>query len=105
MASKKINCKVSKRLGREIDVFCITEKMKKGRALRHLVLLAIDNPDHAIEDFGEGEDTNCTLEMPDKMISAADNYRIKHALRNGNGFFKDALARGMSIHIKMKMTS
>lgn len=96
----KLQTRVPARLGAVIARVQIDKDLKKGRAMSLLVDLAIKNPEFAVEDFGDGDTVNCTLEMPQATYDATKDYRALHSLTSRSAFFKDALARGASYYSK-----
>ncbi len=99
---KKLQCKVSEALAKDIGLIMIQTDKKKGATLLVLVKLALDNQDHPSRNYGSSEVGNCTLELSDKEWDRSKAYRQHHNLTAKTSFFRDALARGASVYLDSK---
>jgi hypothetical protein len=96
----KLQTDVPSELARVINEVQIKASLKKGKAMMHLVTLALSNPRHPVRDFGDGKRVNCTLEVNEKFwADDAKEYRLMHGLTTKSGFFRDAIARGASVYL------
>lgn len=86
-------------LGKVIEKVQIVEGLKKKEALRHLIDLANENPDHRMVDFEGEKDVNCTLDLKGKEYKDFTAYRSKYNLVEQNKFFRDALRRGATFYV------
>lgn len=95
---KRLNTRVAPNVGRAINEIMIDLGETKGKVLRMLVDLAIDNPDKPLFP-AEGEPSvNCTLTIGDTAFDAAKAYRTQHDLARKTEFLRDAIQRGLSVY-------
>jgi len=98
----KLQAKISKKLHDEIIRISIKIDKNKGKTLQYLVRLALSEPAFEKTDFGTSEEMNCTLEMSATGYSETSEYRLLHGLDKKVSFFRDALARGVTIHLSQQ---
>ncbi len=94
----KLQARIPADLNTEIVRIQIVTDKNKGKTLQYLVNLAVTEPTFEKLDFGISEDVNCTLQMSDAEYAKTSEYRILHGLGTKVSFFRDVLARGVSIH-------
>ncbi len=94
----KLNVKVSAALDAVIKRVQI-RKGGKGRALKELVRLALEDPNvfKNTRPFGQAEDENCTLDVPEKDYDASVDYRDSYKLTTKKAYFLHALEHGASL--------
>jgi len=94
----QLQTRVPEKLAGVIKRVQIEKEMKKGQAMKMLVMLAVRNLDYVSSDFGDGDTTNCTLVLSEANYVKSLEYRKKHELATKAAFFRDALARGASVY-------
>jgi hypothetical protein len=94
----KLNVKVPAALDDVIKRVQI-RKGGKGRALKELVRLALDDKASfsGKHPFGPAEDESCTLDVPEKDYEASVDYRDKYKLTSKKAYFLHALEHGATL--------
>lgn len=95
----KITCEVSQSLLNEIKKIEVDGDFKsRGAVVEYLVDLALQNPNHSIDDFGPQSEEECFLKISAENYELTKEYRSKFLLTKKRHFLNHALRHGVTIH-------